>query len=44
MHYVLFYEYAPDYLERRAAYRDALRVAWMIAVGKDAATPVRSAD
>jgi uncharacterized protein YciI len=29
MHYVLFYEYAPDYLERRANYRDAhLRLAW----------------
>jgi uncharacterized protein YciI len=23
MHYVLFYEYVPDYLERRGAFRDA---------------------
>ena len=29
MHYVLFYEYAPDYLERRAQYRNEhLRLAW----------------
>lgn len=29
MHYLLFYEVAPDYLERRAAYRDAhLALAW----------------
>jgi uncharacterized protein YciI len=29
MHYVLMYEYAPDYLERRAEFRDAhLKLAW----------------
>jgi uncharacterized protein YciI len=29
MHYLLFYETAPDYLERRAAYRDEhLTLAW----------------
>ena len=29
MHYLLMYEVADDYLERRAAYRDAhLRLAW----------------
>ena len=29
MHYLLFYEVTPDYLERRAAYRDAhLAHAW----------------
>jgi hypothetical protein len=29
MHYLLFYDVAPDYLERRAAYRDAhLQLAW----------------
>lgn len=29
MHYVLIYEYAADYLERRAAFRDAhLKLAW----------------
>jgi uncharacterized protein YciI len=29
MHYVLFYEYAPDYLERRAAHRNEhLKLAW----------------
>ena len=29
MHYLLFYDYVPDYLERRAAYRDLhLTAAW----------------
>lgn len=29
MHYVLFYEFAPDYLERRAAHRaEHLQLAW----------------
>ena len=29
MHYVLFYEFGPDYLERRAPHRDEhLRLAW----------------
>jgi uncharacterized protein len=29
MHFVLFYEFAPDYLERRAPFRaDHLRLAW----------------
>ncbi len=29
MHYVMFYEFAPDYLERRPAYREEhLRLAW----------------
>ncbi|MFO7303934.1 MAG: YciI-like protein [Gammaproteobacteria bacterium] len=29
MHYVLMYEFAPDYLQRRAAWRDEhLRLAW----------------
>ncbi|MCE3263499.1 MAG: hypothetical protein K0R43_2578 [Pseudoduganella sp.] len=29
MHYVLIYDYAPDYLERRADFRDAhLKLAW----------------
>lgn len=29
MHYVLIYDYAPDYLERRAEFRDAhLKLAW----------------
>ena len=29
MHYLLFYEFVPDYLERRAAFRDEhLRCAW----------------
>jgi uncharacterized protein YciI len=29
MHYVMFYEYAPDYLERRASFRaEHLRLAW----------------
>lgn len=29
MHYVLLYEYAPDYLERRARYRaEHLKLAW----------------
>ena len=29
MHYVLFYEYASDYMERRAQFRDAhLKLAW----------------
>ncbi|HEY8538816.1 MAG TPA: YciI-like protein [Steroidobacteraceae bacterium] len=29
MHYLLFYEYTSDYLERRGAYRDEhLRLAW----------------
>ena len=29
MHYVLFYEFAPDYLQRRANYRpEHLRLAW----------------
>ncbi len=29
MHYLLFYDVAPDYLERRAAFRDEhLRLAW----------------
>ncbi len=29
MHYVLFYEFAPDYLQRRASYRaEHLRLAW----------------
>lgn len=29
MHYVLIYDYAPDYLERRAQFRDAhLKLAW----------------
>lgn len=29
MHYVLFYDYAADYLERRAQFRDAhLKLAW----------------
>lgn len=32
MHYLLIYEIAPDYLERRAAFRDAhLRLAWQSA-------------
>lgn len=29
MHYVLFYDYAADYMERRAQFRDAhLKLAW----------------
>ncbi len=29
MHYLLFYDYVPDYLDRRAAYRDQhLAMAW----------------
>jgi uncharacterized protein YciI len=29
MHFLLFYEFAPDYMERRAAFRDEhLRLAW----------------
>lgn len=29
MHYLLFYDFVPDYLQRRTAYRgDHLRVAW----------------
>jgi uncharacterized protein YciI len=29
MHFILFYEFAPDYLERRAAHRDQhLQLAW----------------
>ena len=29
MHYVLFYEFGPDYLQRRTAHRDEhLRLAW----------------
>lgn len=29
MHYLMFYEFVPDYLERRAAYRNEhLRLAW----------------
>ena len=29
MHFLLFYEFAPDYLERRGAFRDEhLRLAW----------------
>lgn len=29
MHYLMFYEYAPDYLERRGQFRnDHLRLAW----------------
>lgn len=29
MHYVLIYDYAPDYMERRAEFRDAhLKLAW----------------
>ncbi|MBI4913627.1 MAG: YciI family protein [Acidobacteria bacterium] len=29
MHFLLFYDLVPDYMERRAAYRDAhLRLAW----------------
>lgn len=29
MHFLLFYDYAPDYLERRGAFRDAhLTLAW----------------
>jgi hypothetical protein len=29
MHYLLFYDYVPDYLERRGEHRDAhLRLAW----------------
>jgi uncharacterized protein len=29
MHYVLFYDYVPDYMERRDQFRDAhLRLAW----------------
>ena len=36
MHYLLFYEFAPDYLERRAAFRDEhLKLAWQAHVQGD---------
>ena len=34
MHYLLFYDLVPDYLERRAAFRDEhLRLAWKTEAG-----------
>ncbi|MEA3161490.1 MAG: hypothetical protein QOD95_3038 [Gammaproteobacteria bacterium] len=47
MHYLLFYEFVPDYVTRRAAFRFAHLVTrwhireWTTVVGEDATTPVR---
>jgi uncharacterized protein YciI len=36
MHYLLIYDLVPDYLERRAAYREAhLKLAWQAEEGGD---------
>ena len=50
MHYVLFYDYAPDYMERRDQFRDAhLTLAWQshergeLLLGGVLADPVDSA-